>query len=269
MNFFILLKYELKKINFLRKFILLVKEIYFRPKLISKKNIINHKRVLITGANSGIGLALTKLLLNNNNFVIALYNKKFNNLSKINNKNLVKIKYDLSSFEDFRSVEKKINSLSPQIIVNNAAYFDKKYSFGNYKSKDFFNNLYKGFNVNSFSILKIVFAIFKKIKKNKIDIILNISSDAGIISKNYSKGGIVYKTSKTTLNAITKCLYLELKEYGINVFALHPGPVKTKSNPHGLISPEICALKIEELLSKNDKRYAGMCIDINEKILQN
>ena len=66
MNFLILLKYQLKKVNFLRNFILFLKRIYFNPKFTSKKNIITNKRVLITGANSGIGLALTKTLLNHN-----------------------------------------------------------------------------------------------------------------------------------------------------------------------------------------------------------
>ena len=55
-------------------------------------------------------------------------------------------------------------------------------------------------------------------------------------------GGIIYKSSKSTLNAITKCLSMDLKSYTINIFSFHPGSIKTKSNPDGLISPKVCAL---------------------------
>ena len=44
---------------------------------------INNQRVLITGANSGIGLALTNKFLDFNNTVIATFNKNNENLLKI------------------------------------------------------------------------------------------------------------------------------------------------------------------------------------------
>ena len=47
----------------------------------------SNKSVLITGSNSGIGLALTKLFLKLNNTVYAIVNSKNNNLKKIKNKN--------------------------------------------------------------------------------------------------------------------------------------------------------------------------------------
>jgi short-subunit dehydrogenase len=253
----------------LRDLILSIKVIYYTPKINLKNNFIRNKKILITGANSGIGLELTKILLKNNNKVIAIFNKNSHNLNKLYNKNLIKIKCDLSLFSNLELIKKKLINLSPQIIINNAAYFDSNLKIDEYKAKDFFYNLYRGYNINSFAVLKLIFIFLDIIKKKKISLILNISSDAGIISKNKSTGGIIYKSSKTSLNAITKCLSMDLKSYDINIFSFHPGPIKTKSNPDGLIAPKVCALKIAELINENNRKFQGKCVNWNEKVIQN
>lgn len=269
MSLIFLIKKNLKKIKLLRNLILAIKLIYYTPKINSKIKFIKNKKILITGANSGIGLELARIMLSNNNKVIAIFNKDSHNLSKLNDKNLTKIKCDLSLLNNIDLIKKKLLNFSPQIIINNAAYFDSNLKFEDYKVTDFFYNLYGGYNVNCFTVLKLIFIFLDRIKKNKISLVLNISSDAGIIGNNKSMGGIIYKSSKSTLNAITKCLSMDLKSYNINIFSFHPGPIKTKSNPDGLISPKVCALKILELVSKNDRKFQGKCINWNEKVIQN
>ena len=57
--------------------------------------------------------------------------------------------------------------------------------------------------------------------------IINMSSGASV-----SKGGFAglsaYAASKAALNRMTETLAYEVKEYGINVFAMHPGVVRTE-----------------------------------------
>jgi NAD(P)-dependent dehydrogenase (short-subunit alcohol dehydrogenase family) len=270
-NFFVESKNFLKKIIFLRKFIIFLKIWYYTPKLLVKKeNLINNKTILITGSNSGIGLQLTKKLLEQNNCVIAFYNKNSNNLNKLNFEKLIKIKCDLSSLSNLDLIKKKLKKLQPEIIINNAAYVNNidNLDLDRINEKLFFKNFINSFNVNFFSILKLLFIYFDNIKKNKIKMIINISSDAAIISKNKSSNGMMYKTTKTAVNAITRCLHLSLAKYNVNLFALHPGPVKTKLNYHGLIDPKLCASKIVELMSKNNKFFNGKFININESVLK-
>lgn len=50
------------------------------------KNIKNN--ILITGSNSGLGIELVKIFLKKDYRVVAIFNKKSNNLKKIKNKNL-------------------------------------------------------------------------------------------------------------------------------------------------------------------------------------
>jgi short-subunit dehydrogenase len=270
-NFFVQFKNFLKKIIFLRKFIIFLKIWYYTPKLsVKKENLINNKYILITGSNSGIGLQLTKKLLEQNNCVIAFYNKNSNNLNKLNFKKLIKIKCDLSSLSNLDLIKKKLKKLQPEIIINNAVYVNNidNLDLDRINEKLFFKNFINSFNVNFFSILKLLFIYFDNIKKNKIKMIINISSDAAIISKNKNSNGMMYKTTKTAVNAITRCLHLSLAKYNVNVFALHPGPVKTKLNYHGLIDPKLCASKIVELMSKNNKFFNGKFININESVLK-
>ena len=70
---------------------------FFYTRKFSKKNYlanINNKNILITGANSGIGLALTKKTLALDNKVLATYRENSTNLEFIKNKNLTIVKYD-------------------------------------------------------------------------------------------------------------------------------------------------------------------------------
>ena len=68
---------------------------------------IKSKNILITGGNSGIGLALTKNLLALNNKVISTYREDRQNLIAINDINLSIIKLDQSDINNFNNFEKK------------------------------------------------------------------------------------------------------------------------------------------------------------------
>ena len=63
---------------------------------------INNKNILVTGGNSGIGLALTKNLLALNNKVISTYRENGQNLMEINDLNLSVVKLDQSDINNFK-----------------------------------------------------------------------------------------------------------------------------------------------------------------------
>jgi FlaA1/EpsC-like NDP-sugar epimerase len=120
MSLIFLIKKNLKKIKLLRNLILSIKLIYYAPKINSKIKFIKNKRILITGANSGIGLELARIMLSNNNKVIAIFHKDSHNLSKLNNKNLIKIKCDLSLLNNIDLIKKKLfkNSSKKLLQIN-------------------------------------------------------------------------------------------------------------------------------------------------------
>ena len=88
--------------------------------------------------------------------------------------------------------------------------------------------------VNALSVIKIVQIL---LKKSKLETIVNISSDAGSINLNNGGDHYFYRVSKSTMNAITKNLSIDLyNKIGTTVFSIDPGNVSTNMNPKGLIS---------------------------------
>jgi len=102
------LRKKIKKFLYTRKF--------------SKKNYlanINKKNILITGANSGIGLALTKKILELDNKVLATYRESSENLKCIKDKNLSIVKYDQRKIYESKDLEEKIKEHLPNIALYN------------------------------------------------------------------------------------------------------------------------------------------------------
>ena len=119
-------------------------------------------------------------------------------------------------------------------------------------------------NLNALSILKILSIILNGTHKGKkLSKIVNISSEMGSINNNYDGNFYIYRTTKSTLNSITKNLSNDL--FRINktlVFSIHPGSVKSKMNSSGLIDPELCAKNIIKMIIKCDSSYNGKFLDL-------
>ena len=120
------LRKKIKKFLYIRKF--------------SKKNYltnINKKNILVTGANSGIGLALTKKLLELDNKVLATYRQSSENLKNINNKNLIFVKYDQREIDETKYLEEKIKIFDVELIFNCAGVFGTSFEDQQIEKLDF------------------------------------------------------------------------------------------------------------------------------------
>ncbi len=226
----------------------------------STKLKIESKKIIITGSNSGIGLELTKILIKNNE-IISIVNKRTNEVDKIKNSNLQILQQNLEENKFSKNFINKIIEFRPNIIIHCAATFGpEKQNLSDLDIEEF----HKVLNVNFFSILKISqYALLG----NNLNQILNISSEMGSIGQNKRGGFYYYRLSKNLINSFSKNLYLELKSKNINVFCIFPGSVKTKMNSAGLMLPEVCAQKLINIISKNDKNLSGKFININHEII--
>ena len=214
---------------------------------------IKSKNILITGGNSGIGLALTKNLLALNNKVISTYREDGKNLIAINDKNLSIIKLDQSDINNFNDFEKKIEDGAIDVIFNCAGVFGGSFEEQEVENIDF-NKFQKVLLVNSISILNIIKIILNNKKKSKLELIINISSNAGSIYHNKDGNAYIYRTSKSALNSITKNLSIDLnKKFGTTVFAIDPGNTKSGMNPGGYIETDNCAKLIIDLITTNSE----------------
>jgi len=242
-----------------------IKNFLYTKKFSKKKYLtnINKKNILITGANSGIGLALTKRLLELNNKILAIYRENSENLTNIKDKNLSIIKYDLKKINKSENFEKKIKETSVDLILNCAGVFGPSFENQQIENLDF-EKFQEVLTVNSISILKILQIILNnKSSKKNLEILVNISSDAGSINLNNEGNAYVYRTSKAALNSITKNMSIDLMvKFKTIVFAIDPGNVQSGMNPGGQLKADVCANLIIDLMSTNVHLLNGKFVNL-------
>ncbi len=227
--------------------------------LFTKSLVISNENIIVTGANSGIGYQLVKILSNYENNIFAFVNCSDENVIKIKNKNVQIKKCNFLNPDNINDYAEEIKKFKPNILINCAAIFGpENQNFEDIVTKEFVNSI----NIN---VLAPIVLIQNSLKGNCLRQVINISSLMGSMSDN--KGNYYfYRSSKSLLNSITQNLSSDLNQK-INIFCIHPGDVKTKMNTGGLVSPEIAAQKIINVCCKNSLNYRGKFIDTNGKIL--
>ena len=229
--------------------------------LFSKDFKIKNKNIIITGANSGIGLALAKILNINNN-ILAFINQNRSNIENIEGRKVKILNQDFNFIEKNKKNSDIIIEFKPNIIIHSAAIFGSE----NQKLTELdMKQFYSIFNINVFSALSI---IQDSLKGNEVEHVINISSEMGSIDLNKDGDYYYYRSSKSLLNTITKNLSIDLIKKNIRNYCVHPGSVKTKLNSGGLISPKFAAQKIINLCATKTLKFNGKFIDINKKIIQ-
>ncbi len=179
---------------------------------------MSNKVILITGGSKGIGLAVTKLFLKKNYFVVDASRTKS---EIIKNKKYYFFKTDVSKEKEVKSLFDFINNKFGKldILVNNAG-FGKFGKLIDTKTKDFddlFNVNVKGLYLCTRYALKLM------LQFNKGDIV-NIASIAG---KNAIPNASLYCASKHAVLGLSGSLMLEVRNHNIRVSAICPGSVNT------------------------------------------
>lgn len=239
-----------------------------------------NKTIVITGANSGIGKALTYELIHNNKVIMVCRDseKSRNVLADIKNKfvdaQVELITGDLSDPSDIKiTVDKLLKLKSIDVLINNAGLLKKKKVLS-------VDNIEMTFAVNYLAIYRLTTGLInggvvpKKIinttselfKKGKVD--LN-----NIINPKKFNGSKAYNNSKMAVVQFSNQL---VNQYGdsISIFAVHPGVVATsafreypkwvsKLLNKFLEKPESAAKKISDLIT-NDSLKSGYYYNQNK-----
>ncbi|MDF7638091.1 SDR family oxidoreductase [Lactobacillus sp. ESL0791] len=183
---------------------------------------LHGKTYIVTGGSSGIGKAIIQELLDNGAQVV---NADLNPLA-IENENLLSVKCDVSSPEDVANVVNTAKSKFGKIdgLVNNAGInlprllVDVKEPDSQYTIH--LNEFQKMFAVNVQSVYLMSQAVAKELVKNKVGVIVNMSSEAGLEG---SQGQSVYSATKGAINGFTRSWAKELGKFNIRVVGVAPG----------------------------------------------
>ncbi len=179
------------------------------------------KIALISGANRGIGKAITIELLEKGAAKVYAGARKVESLNDLVSKygdRLIPVTLDVTNDASIEKAAQGIDSLD--ILVNNAGIF----ALGGILSSEAVSSLKENLDVNVWGLIKLTNAVFPQLGKSKESAIINISSVAGLGNMPMAA---TYSVSKAAVHSITQGMRAELASQKTLVMGVYPGPIDT------------------------------------------
>ena len=182
--------------------------------------------VLITGSNRGLGYEFVKQYSENGFNVLACCRNKNNakeleELSITSNK--IKVyELDVGNVKAIKSLSQQLQNEKIDVLINNAGIY-RSSTVGNIN----YDEWIESFKINTIAPYQIIENFLNQIINSDLKKVVSVTSKMGSIDDNTSGGSYIYRSSKTALNSMMKCLTHDLKNQGVATLTLHPGWVRT------------------------------------------
>lgn len=193
---------------------------------------------MITGANRGIGLALTMELLRRGDHVIAAARDPWGGalaeLAGVHVGQLTPLELDVTSDESVAAAKRALAGRPLDVLVNNAGIYglrDRQSAF----DMDF-DAWREVFEVNVYAPLRVAQAFLPNLEAGSGRKIATISSRMGSLGGNPS-GAIAYRSSKAAVNMVMVAFGNAVRASEIAVLLFHPGWVQTDMGGGGADIP--------------------------------
>ena len=210
---------------------------------------LKDNKILITGATSGIGYAMTHKFLELNNEVIAVGRNK-EALEKIQQQfsNVHTFYCDLSRSESLNDLVSYISThhANLNILINNAGI---QYNYSFFEDSRAYTKAEHEIRVNLLAPLELIAGLSPIIQKNTNSAIVNISSGLGLVPK---MSAPVYCGTKAAIHIFSQALRHQAAVFGLKIFEIIPSLVDTpmtlgrgkdKISPEQLVDEFIRAFK--------------------------
>jgi len=209
------------------------------------------KKILITGASSGVGLTLSKLFSDQFHVIVAArrLNRLQEHFGSLRHFSIYQV--DLGDQENVALFSDKLISDHGYIpyLINNAGV----------NSRGLIQNISMetvkhSAQVNALSPLILMKKLLPGMRENNFGRIINVTSGAPL---NCFPGFGAYSASKGFLNALTVSAAREHEEYNIKINLMSPGPVRSEMSPDSDLDPEICHPTAEFLINLDKDGATG------------
>lgn len=201
--------------------------------------------VLITGANSGIGLEFAKQYAAKGWTVIATHRRRETpeTLTELMAKYpKVRVeKLDVTNLEQARALATKLADVPIDVLINNAGVYNDRHKCGtddgcagDWSTQSFGKLDYKLLDtimaVNIKGPLIVSEALYENVRASKLKKIIAISSSNGTLTGEArpAPGAIFYRMSKAALNREMQIVAASTRGDGVTVVMLNPGPTLTE-----------------------------------------
>jgi short-subunit dehydrogenase len=214
------------------------------------------KIVLITGASSGLGLALAKKLKNDTNYGLILTSRK-ESLNRFKEENIYesnRIWIRPLNVVDHLQISKLIEEINDKlggvdILINNAGIAERS-------SVEESDDVYRQqqLDVNYLAPFEIISGVLSKMRQKKFGRIINISSAGGFMAMPTMSS---YSASKFALEGATESLWYEVRPWKIAITLVVPGFINSLGHLN-TIHTQKCHLSCLNPNSAYYKHYTNM-----------
>ncbi|MFC0430958.1 oxidoreductase [Kutzneria buriramensis] len=179
------------------------------------------KVALVTGASSGIGEA-TALKLRKAGYTVYGAARRVQRMQHLTKQGIQLLAMDVTDDTSMRDGVEKIIADTGRldVLVNNAGYG----SYGAVEDVPL-QEAREQFEVNVFGAARLTQLVLPHMRAQRSGTIVNITSMGGRI---YTSLGAWYHATKFALEALSDCLRMEVKPFGIDVVVIEPGGVRSE-----------------------------------------
>ncbi len=194
-------------------------------------------RVLVTGANRGIGHELVRQLVERGDDVDAVSRtpQEIVYEDKAADSRIRLFRCDIADDASVRALAAELGDAAIDIVINNAGV-----GGGNRQSlRDLdFAEALRTYNVDALGALRVSLALLPHVRRGEVKKLVHITSGLGSIGDNKSGGHYAYRMAKAALNMMAKNLAMDLRGDGITSIVINPGWVQTDmGGSHAAITP--------------------------------
>lgn len=179
------------------------------------------KVALVTGASSGIGEA-TALRLREAGYTVYGAARRVERMQHLTKQGIRLLAMDVTDDSSMRDGVEKIIADNGRldVLINNAGYG----SYGAVEDVPL-QEAREQFEVNVFGAARLTQLVLPHMRAQRSGTIVNITSVGGRMCTSL---GAWYHATKFALEALSDCLRMELKPFGIDVVVIEPGGVKSE-----------------------------------------
>jgi NAD(P)-dependent dehydrogenase (short-subunit alcohol dehydrogenase family) len=223
------------------------------------------QRILVTGANRGIGLEFVRQCLLRGARVFAACRQpgkalKLTELAAAHPGRLSVLPLDLDKERSIAELARETAALTDalDLLINNAGVLVPGERYGEIVAR----TLIDTFTTNVAGPLLLTQALTPLLLRGESAKVVNLSSDLGSLAKTKSFYTPSYAISKAGLNMVTRQLAAELGAGGVSVISVNPGWVRTDmGGARAPVTPQESVTGLLKLINGLPRRDSGRFFD--------
>lgn len=195
-------------------------------------------RVLVTGANRGIGHELVRQLVERGDDVDAVSRTAAEVMYEdtSTDSKVRTFRCDIADDSSVRALAADLGDSAVDMVINSAGVAGGPRQ--SLRDLDFAEAL-RTYNIDALGALRVSLALLPHMRRGTVKKLVHVTSGLGSIGDNRSGGSYAYRMAKAALNMMSKNLAIELRAEGITSIVISPGWVQTDmGGPHAPVTPQ-------------------------------